>query len=168
MDRLSWADDLMTVAYWSPRRHFRRTLSSFSQWLSISGQGLSPFLVVDSWLVNPLSTWWIFRFQNISSAIQPSLNSMCKCFVSFSLSVLHVWNEWSSTLKHPGILFKLFRWSLSEMKNARNKWEGRSWWWITTLRNIVICNSLNALFAIYIYWKLILPHISSFSMTDHW
>lgn len=44
----------------------------------------------------------------------------------------------------------------AEMKYITNKWEGPSWWLITTLRNTVICNSLNALFAIYIYWKLIL------------
>lgn len=44
----------------------------------------------------------------------------------------------------------------AEMKYITNKWEGPYWWLITTLRNTVICNSLNALFAIYIYWKLIL------------
>lgn len=44
----------------------------------------------------------------------------------------------------------------AEMKYIANKWEGPYWWLITTFRNTVICNSLNALFAIYIYWKLIL------------
>lgn len=44
----------------------------------------------------------------------------------------------------------------AEMKHVINKWEGPYSWLITTLRNTVICNSLNAFFAIYIYWKLIL------------
>lgn len=44
----------------------------------------------------------------------------------------------------------------AEMKYMINKWEGPYSWLITTFRNTVICNSLNALFAIYIYWKLIL------------
>lgn len=44
----------------------------------------------------------------------------------------------------------------AEMKYMINKWEGPCSWLITTLRNTVICNSLNALFSIYIYWKLIL------------
>lgn len=67
----------------------------------------------------------------------------------------------------------VFSWSYSvrffaEMTYIINKWEGPYWWLITTLRNTVICNSLNALFAIYIYWKLILYVLvlSQWQVTD--
>lgn len=167
-----------------------RILSSLSQPLSTSGQDSPPpaplppppppffgLLIVGSWtcsLVDESADFWTF-----SSAIQALLKIPSATILLLPVPPARL--EWikqnliflptiPSAVRSSILVFSLSHSAgvFVEMKYVSNNWEGPYSWWITTLRNIVICNSLSALFAIYIYWKLIPPCISSFSMTDHW
>lgn len=171
----------MAVAWRRPllQWHLLRTLSSLSTLLSPSGSDsafLFRLLTVGLGTHSPADEsegFWMFV-----SALQLFSNPICSHSAPPCPFCMLGMDKAESYFFMPSILStvcSILVFSLShplrvsaEMKYVGNKWESPYSGWITALRNIVICNSLNALFAIYIYWKLILPCISSFSMTDHW